>query len=179
MNKTIVIYESKYGWTKQYAEWIAEELSCPAYERKKFRGKDLAQYETIIYGGGIYAGGISGMNLIIKNWSLISDKKIILFTCGLADPEDPYNISNIRRSLSKLLSEEMMEHICLFHLRGGIDYAKLNLIHKIMMSMLRRMILKKDAGSLRDEDRQILNTYGKRVDFTDRKSIRPLIRHCL
>jgi len=31
---TIVIYRSKYGSTKQYAEWIAEELGCEARDAK-------------------------------------------------------------------------------------------------------------------------------------------------
>ena len=53
MNNTVVIYESKYGSTKSYAQWIAEELSCPLFERKKFNPKDFEKYEVIIYGGGL------------------------------------------------------------------------------------------------------------------------------
>lgn len=138
MNKTVVIYESKYGSTRRYAQWIAKELGCPLFERKR---------------------------------------KVILFTCGIANPEDPDNVSSIRKSLAKILSPEMLKHIRIFHLRGAIDYSRLNLIHRSMMSMLRRMLLKKDAGSLREEDRQLLETYGKFVDFTDRKSIHPLIEY--
>lgn len=177
MNKTVVIYESKYGWTRRYAKWIAEELSCPVFEKKDFRPQNFSQYERIIYGGGLYAGSVSGISLITQNWKLIADKQVILFTCGFADPDDPYDISNIRSSLSKVLSGEMMEHICFFHLRGGIDYSRLGIIHKIMMFGFHKMLLKKEAHSLRDEDRQILETYGKYIDFTDRQSIRPLIQH--
>ncbi len=179
MNKTAVIYESKYGFTKRYAEWIAEALSCPAFERKKFCPKDFPQYDTVIYGGGLYAGSVSGIRLITENWRLLSDKKIVLFTCGLANPEDPYNISNIRETLSKILSDDMMKQICLFHLQGGIDYSRLNLIHKTMMSMLRKMLLKKDEHSLRKEDRLILETYGQNLDFTNKESIRPLVEYVL
>ncbi len=34
--KTIVVYKSKYGYTKRYAEWIAEELSCDIKENAAF-----------------------------------------------------------------------------------------------------------------------------------------------
>lgn len=34
--KTIVIYKSKYGSTKKYAEWIADALNCTAVDAKKF-----------------------------------------------------------------------------------------------------------------------------------------------
>ncbi len=175
MKKTVVIYESKYGFTKRYAEWIAEALSCPVFEQKKFCTKDFAQYETIIYGGGLYAGGVSGIRLITENWSLLSDKQVVLFTCGLANPGDSYNVSNIRQSLSKILSDDMMKRIRLFHLQGGIDYRRLSFIHKTMMSMLRKMLLKKDEHTLRQEDRLILETYGQNLDFTDKGSIRPLV----
>lgn len=175
MNKKVVIYESKYGSTKRYAEWIAEALSCPLFERKKFHPQDFLKYDVIIYGGGLYAGGISGIKLVTQNWNVLSSKKVILFTCGLADPKDPGNISNIRKSLTRTLSEEMLEHLCLFHLRGGIDYSRLNVLHRSMMSMLRRMLLKKDIHTLRNEDRMLLDTYGKCIDFTDRESIRPLV----
>lgn len=99
---------------------------------------------------------------------------MVLFTCGLADPKDPANVSNIRSSLTKSLSAKMLAHIKIFHLRGGIDYPRLNFIHRSMMAMLRRMLLKKDARDLSREDRQLLDTYGKYIDLTDRESIQPL-----
>ncbi len=175
MDKIVVIYESKYGDTRRYAEWIAEALSCPVFERKQFRSRDFSQYEAIIYGGGLYAGGVSGIKMLAQNWHLLSGKKVILFTCGLADPNKPDNISGIRKSLVKVLSKEMLEHIHIFHLRGGIEYSRLNFVHKSMMAMLRRMLLKKDPHELSDEDKQLLATYGKCVDLTDRSSIRPLV----
>lgn len=179
MKKIAVIYESKYGYTRKYAEWIGEELSCPVFEKKVFHTRDLSRYETVIYGGGLYAGGISGIKFITKNRDLLSGKKVLIFTCGLADPDNPDNVSNIRKSLEKVFTEEMMEHVHLFHLRGGIDYSRLNLVHRFMMSMLRKMLLKKDADDLTKEDSSILNTYGQCLDFTKRESIRPLVEDAM
>lgn len=177
MNKTVVIYESKYGSTKRYAQWIAETLSCPIFERKKFHPRNFSQYEIIIYGGGLYAGGVSGIKLLTRNSHLLSNKKIVLFTCGIANPDDPDNISNIKKSLQKVLTDEMFGHLALFHLRGRLDYSELSFVHKFMMSMLRKMLLKKDPQTLRDEDRQLLETYGRCVDFMDPDSIRPLVEY--
>lgn len=179
MNKTAVIYESKYGSTKRYAEWIAQALSCPIFERKQFQTQDFPHYETIIYGGGLYASGVSGIKFVTTHWDKLSGKKVVLFTCGLADPENPDNISHIRDSLSRILSDEIFSQLHLFHLRGGIDYSRLNLLHKIMMAMFRRMLLKKKPGQLNEEGRQLLETYGTCVDFTDQKTIQPLVNDCL
>ncbi len=179
MNKIVVIYESKYGYTKRYAEWIAEALSCPVFERKQFHPRNFSQYEVIIYGGGLYAGGVSGIKLLAQNQKLLTGKKVILFTCGLSDPNRPGNISNIRKSLAQVLPKEMMDHMQLFHLHGGIEYSRLNFVHKAMMSMLRKMLLKKAPHELSDEDKELLATYGKCVDFTDEESIRPLVESAM
>ena len=70
MNKTVVIYRSVYGYTKTYAEMIAEELTCDLRESSEISPDDLLSYDTIIYGGGLYAIGINGINLLKKNYEL-------------------------------------------------------------------------------------------------------------
>ncbi|MFQ9847639.1 MAG: flavodoxin domain-containing protein [[Clostridium] leptum] len=53
MKDIVVLYSSRYGSTKRYAEAIAARLHCPALDTKRARA--LSDYETIIFGGGIYA----------------------------------------------------------------------------------------------------------------------------
>lgn len=60
MSKIAVVYKSKYGSSKKYAEWIADELKAELFEHSKIKKDDLLKYDTIIYGGGLYAGSISG-----------------------------------------------------------------------------------------------------------------------
>ena len=60
MERTIVIYKSKYGATDRYAAWIGEELDCPVVELENFDKKSIDNYDNIIYGGGVHAGGIRG-----------------------------------------------------------------------------------------------------------------------
>ncbi len=177
MNKNVVIYDSKYGSTRRYALWIAEALACQAFEKKTFTPGQLSNYDTIIYGGGLYAGGVSGISLLTENYDKIKDKNVILFTCGLADPTDPDNVSHIREGLAKVLTPEMLNALHLFHLRGAIDYSRLNLVHKAMMAMLHKAMLKKDYASLRKEDQLMLDTYGQQVDFTNQRSIAPLVEY--
>lgn len=177
MNKAVVIFESKYGSTRRYAQWIATELSCPIFERKEFHPQDFSNYKVIIYGGGLYAGGVNGIKLITDNWKLLSDKKVILFTCGIANPEKPENVLNIREALAKALSSEILEQIQIFHLRGSLDYSRLSLMHRAMMTMLHRMLLKKERDTLTEEDKQLLDTYGKYIDFTVHESIYPLTEY--
>ena len=45
--KGIILYTSKYGATKRYAEWLAEETGFDCLETKKAKLEDGKQYDTI------------------------------------------------------------------------------------------------------------------------------------
>ena len=175
--RILVTYASKYGTTKRYAQWIAEDLACDLRDSREVNAELLKSYDILIHGGGLYAGGLSGIQTIVKNYDAISNKRIILFSCGLADPEDPENVAHIEAGLEKVLTPEMREKIRQFHLRGGIDYSRLGLTHKAMMALLRRVMLKKGYDNLRSEDQMMLDTYGGTVDFTNRESLAPLLNY--
>lgn len=177
MSKIAVIYESKYGTTKKYAQWISTSLSSEIYEKSSIKSSNLKEYDTIIYGGGMYAGGISGISIITKNFDIIKDKNIIVFTCGLADPKEESNLVSIKKGIEKVFTKDMIDKIKFFHLRGGIDYKKLSFMHKSMMKMLKKMVSKKSENELREEDKQFLDTYGKVVDFTNKETITPIISY--
>ncbi len=174
--RTIIVYESKYGHTKQYAQWLSEELGCAMVERKKANISKVMGYDIILYGGGLYAGGISGIGFLTKHASMIKDKHLILFTCGLADPTKPQNVASIEAALSKKMKPEILATIRQFHLRGGIDYTRLNRIHKAMMAMMYRHVCHKSKDVRTEEDEELIRTYGQVVDFLDRSSLDPLIQ---
>ncbi len=175
MKKCIVIYESKYGTTKKYAEWIAEDLDADLFERKAASADALTGYDVIVYGGGLYAGGVSGFSFIKNNFNKIKDKRILLFTCGLGDPAVPENVNNIREGLDKFMTPDMQKKIEVFYLRGGMDYSKLNFVHKSLMSMVQKTVARKEPANRTPEETAMVETYGKVVDFTDRSTIKPLV----
>ena len=172
MSKTVIIYKSKYGSTKKYAEWIAEELKADLFEHSEFKVDNLSLYDTIIYGGGLYASGINGISLITKNFETIKDKNLVVFTVGLASTDDKEIFKPI---IEKNCTEEIRGKLKFFHFRGGIDYKKLTFTHKSMMAMLKAMVSKKKPEELSEEDKEMLATYGDKVDFTDINTIEPLI----
>ena len=160
---TLIIYGSQYGTTKRYAEKFAEMTHFPVISYEDI--KTLTEYERIIYFGGLYAGGIKGLKSTIKKIS--PNTKLIIVTVGLADVSDRRNIDNIRNSVRKQVPERLLNALSVFHVRGGIDYSKLNFKHKIMMKMLYRSLKNKPFESLTQEDKALMETYGKKVDFTD------------
>lgn len=169
--KTAVIYKSTYGFTETYAKWLAEDLGADLLQADRVKPADLQQYDTIVYGGGLYAGGVNGIALLIKNIEIIRDKAICLFTVGAADVTDPENVSRIRSDLEQKLPSVLLRNAHIYHLRGGMCYSKMSVLHRTMMSMMMKMTRKKPERELRSEDKMMLATYGQDIDFTDRTTI--------
>lgn len=172
---TIIIYQSKYGFSKTYAQWLAQELEADLMQGVNVKIKDLKNYDTIVFGGGLYAGGMSGIAVLTKNFEQIKDKSLYLFTVGVADVSDEENIASIRSNLQQKLSPEMQAKIGIYHLRGGMKYSKMSFVHRTMMKMMMKMVRKKPESELRAEDKMMLETYGQDVDFTNRASIMPMV----
>ena len=181
MSKTLVLYYSKYGTTKKYAEWIASELNgdiCPISNVKE---NNLAQYDAIIIGSGLYAGSIKGMDIITNNYETLRGRKLVLFTCGLADYSKAGNIKEIAGRIEAAIPENIRRDLKTYFLRGGIDYKRLSFVHKIMMAIMNMIIVrkvKKEGDNADEEDREFLDTYGKDADFTDKNSIMGIVEYC-
>ena len=68
----IIVYGSQYGSAEKYAKELAKrlEFECIRFEDMK----DINAYETIIYIGSLYAGGVQGMKKTLKKlrrWNLL------------------------------------------------------------------------------------------------------------
>ena len=178
MDKILVVYNSKYGHTTKYAHWLADELNGDICESKKLKNNLLKDYSTIIFGSGLYAGSNKAALLIVNYFEQIKDKKMVLFTCGLADVTNETNIISINKALDTVITPEIRNKIKIFHVRGGIDYDNLSFVHKTMMKVLHMKISKTPENELNDEDREFMATYGQQIDFSDKKMIAPIIRYC-
>ena len=138
---SIIIYGSNYGTTKQYAEELSKRTNIKAISFKKIN-QQINDYDNIIYLGALYAGGVLGMSKTLKKLNNISNKKILIATVGLSDPTDEVNKNNIRNNIKNQIPKEVLEKAKIFHLRGGIDYSKLNFAHKTMMKLLYNAVKK-------------------------------------
>ena len=65
--KTIVIYNSQTGFTKRYAEWIAEAAGADCLELSVAKRKNMDSYEAVVFGGWACAGSINKLNWLKGN----------------------------------------------------------------------------------------------------------------
>ncbi len=169
--KTVVVYKSMSGFTKKYAEWIAQELRADLLEAKKIDIDKLLKYEIIIYGGSLHAGGISGVNIIKNNLNKLRDKNIIIFATGASPPRE----STICEVMDSNFSLEEQKQIQFYYFRGGFDFNKLNFTNKILMTLFKwRIQLKRDKTS---DEKGMLAAYSKPMDFTKKENIKGLLEY--
>ncbi|MBQ8598013.1 MAG: flavodoxin [Lachnospiraceae bacterium] len=166
MKKAIVIYKSKTGFTKRYAEWIGEALGCPAIPFKEAEMSDLNGYDTIIYGGGFYAGMISGIKWFKGNLPKWEGKQLLVFGTGASPNESP----DIHKALKQNFTEEEWQKVKAFYMQAGLNYEKMSRGERMAMAVFRTM-MKKSAGEDSEAYRMIQSSY----DITDKELIKPLI----
>lgn len=170
----IIIYGSCYGTAKLYAEALSEKTGIKAVSYDRISGLD--RYETIVYVGGLYAGGVRGMAKTVKKIPADTCRRFIVVTVGLADPEDEKNVRNIRASAGKQIPGGLRARTEFYHLRGGIDYSKLNLVHRTMMKLLYEQVKKQPVEQQDAETRAMIETYGKKADFIDLDRLDPIVK---
>jgi len=171
--RTIVVYKSKYGSTKAYAEWIAEELGCECVEEKGLKVSNLLNYDTIIYGGGLYAEVIAGVTLITKNFDLIKDKKLIVFSTGITPLE--YREYYDKMVIEKNFKPHMTEKIKVYNFMGKMIIDELSLPHKAALVALKKIMSGKENPT--EMERLLIDLCDTSGDFTDKTAITDLIEY--
>ena len=169
----IVIYKSKYGSTKTYAEWIAEELGCKAVDTKQIKIDDLAEYDTIIYGGGLYAEVIAGVTLITKNLDKLSDKKLIIYTTGITplDCRDYYD----KMVIEKNFKGDIASKVKVFNFLGKMKMSELSVVHRTALKTLKKIMSSKENPS--EMEKLLVTLCDADGDFSDRDAISDLIQY--
>ncbi len=163
--EALVIFGSHYGTAKRYAEELARKLGAEAVDYRKVG--NIPKDKAVVYIGSLYAGGVVGLSKTIKKQNAGHVGMLVIATVGLADPENENNIQHIRESLKKQLPIPVYQEAKIFHLRGGIDYKRMNIKHKIMMKALYSQCKRMPEGKQDEETKCFLETYGGTVDYVD------------
>lgn len=167
--KTLVVYKSKSGYAKTYAEWIAKDLECDIKENTGLSLNDLEPYDVIIYGGGVYVGKIAGIKLIKNNYEALKNKKLIVWASGA----DPGNEKTLSEFWKNNFDEQQLQNIKLFYLRGGFDYRKLGPVDKLLMNVFRKALAKEKNPS--EDTKGFLDAFYTPQNYCKQENALPLI----
>lgn len=168
--KTAVVYHSQTGFTKKYAEWIAEATDADCFAFEAVKKKNFDSYNTIIFGSWACAGRISKIAWFKSNIEKWSDKRLVVFCTGGSPAESP----EIASFLENNFSETERGKIAVFYCPGGLCYEKMSAVSKGMMKMFLKMVgAKKDKT---EADMEMLKMISHSYDISDRKYIEPIVK---
>lgn len=160
MGKTIIIYSSKTGFSRRYAQWLAEDLGERAVSFQDRNTLRLQDFDTIILFGGLYAGQMSGLKWFKKQ--PLAGKRLAAVAVGCAPPETP----SLPESMAQLFGST--PGIKGFYCQGGLAYEHMGAVDRAMMAALRGFL------KHQPEKKEMLEGISHSFDAADRGSLAPV-----
>ena len=165
-----IYYNSKTGFTKKYASWIADELKCSIFPYKDFRKSVISESSIVIFGSRIYAGKIEYLNKVKACFS--NKRNIIIFVTGATPLSETAAIEKI---WATNFTDNEKKDIPHFYMQSGLDYAKMGFIDLIMMKILAKFIGRKKNKN--ETEKGIEQAIKKSYDVSSKEHITPLLKY--
>ena len=163
----LLLYSSKTGFTRRYAQWIGEELGLRPTEWKDCTAGQLAEADLIVYGGSVNGGIITGQTKVERMARKAGNRPVIWFAVGLRPPT-LRTMELLRKNNFGRDSEAP-----LFYFPGGLDKEKLPPGDRTMLRVYRAMLRRR--RDLDPEDEGMIDRLSIPGDHTDRTAIEPLV----
>jgi menaquinone-dependent protoporphyrinogen IX oxidase len=161
--KTLILYTSKTGNTKTYAEDIAKQVNGDVAPLKGFRVKKMQDYDTIVFGGWVEGGTIKGLDKFLSFYPKISKKNVIVFSVGMAVPTPDGRSLMIEQNLLD------MYHVRYYQFRGSFDMKKLHFPYNLLIMNSLKMMAN-DATATADQ-KMLLGIKDNPIIVYDREKV--------
>lgn len=154
----VIIYQSKTGFTKKYADMLAAKTNLKAYPVKEL--SKVNKDEEIIFLGWMKVGKVQGLNKLRKY-------KIIA-VCGSGTGRDA------EPSAKAVIARNKIEGIQFFYLRGGCFPLKdLVGMDKFLMSMFVKML--KSSKDKNEKTEESVSIIENGFDGVKEENLNPVI----
>ncbi|RYG49023.1 MAG: hypothetical protein EOO01_12890, partial [Chitinophagaceae bacterium] len=77
--KNLILYEGKYGATRQYAKWLSEDVQLPVFPSSAYDANGLEASGLLVLGSSVYIGKLQISKWVHQYRHLLSGRKLILF----------------------------------------------------------------------------------------------------
>ncbi|MCR4670451.1 MAG: flavodoxin domain-containing protein [Saccharofermentans sp.] len=167
----IIIYKTKYGATKKYAEWLSEATGFPCVSTKEADRDQLAQCDVVVVGGAVYASGISCTSFLKKNIDRLKGKKVLVYTCA-ASPYDKKFVD----ALIDMNMKDDLKGIPVFYCRGAFDMKTMTFADRTLCKMLRKAVAGKDPKDWELWESALMECKeDEGCDWTDKSYLEPVL----
>lgn len=177
--KVLVVYGSQYGYTEQYAQWIAEELAAlptspqvHTQSADQLTASDISGAQAVVIGASDYGGFLTGASEIKALSAELAEKNLFFFSVSFSGL-DGMPVEKLDAVVHKNFGD-LADGAPIFHFRGGLDHKRLSLKHKTVMMGIRAGIAA--MPNKNEANRQMLESFEQgTVDYSDKSAIQPLI----
>ena len=148
MKKIAVVYSSKSGHTKQYVDWLKEEVGdIDVIPAATFSPSQTMAYKLIIFACGVYGDKLSIMDFVKKNITAMAPQKTMIMAVSwyTNDSEDAK-----KKLIEENYPEQFKNIVPIFVLNSGINRKSLSAMDKMKLTAAQVMIDKKDGRSSDD-----------------------------
>lgn len=163
-NKVLILYNSKTGFTKRYAEWLAEEIPCDLLSYDERDTAKFDDYDAVVYGGWAHAGTVAGFKWFKEQLPKLSGKIVAVFATGATPAGTPEQM--------EMLAQKPAGNLPFFYCQSGLCYEKMGTGNKLLMSMFRKMMKK-----MKGEDSEMYQMLCHSYDISSKELLTPLIQY--
>ena len=172
--KTLIIYTSQTGFTKKYADWLAQKTGGDLLDLKDAQKKNDAffeGYEAIVYGGWVMAASVVKVKWFLNRAASWKGKKLAIYCVGGSPNDNP----DVEVMLKNMLNDEQREYIRAFYCQGGFNYERMNAPSRLAMKMFVSALKKKKDPT--EEEKIMTEMVAKSYDISDEKYLELLIEY--
>ena len=170
MKDIAVVYATKYGHTKQYAEWLKEETGADIFAVASFTSTKALEYKAVVFAGGVYGDKILIMDWLKKNLGQVNVNKMIVAAVS-------WYCNDSEEAKARLITENYPEQfknvVPLIVINSGIDKKKTSVMDKAQLLAAQTSINKHDVRTADDINAlAIIKGYS---DSTSKDNLKSLI----
>jgi len=130
MKSGAVVYKGKYGATKQYAQWLSDDLELPCLDADLVAGQTLNDFDYIILGSSVYYGKMLLSPFLVKHLEVLKHKKVFIFiSCATPDSDQREQ----KRISKENIPKKLMKEEQIFFLPGKLDIRALTVFDRLML----------------------------------------------
>ena len=163
MKPEAILYTSNTGYTRQYAQLLAQATGLPVYALEEAKAK-LPDGSRVIYMGWLMAGKVQGYAKAVRRYSVAA-------VCGVGMGATGSQLADVRKANS------LGDDLPLFTLQGGFDMGKLKGVYKLMMLVMAKTVGKSLANKMdrTAEEEQMLQLLTQGGSCVSEENLQPVL----
>lgn len=147
MKSIAVVYSTKSGHTKKYADWLKEDVDADVISVDSFNVTKMLAYKLIIFACGVYGDKLAIMDFIKKNLTSVPAQKIMVMAVSWYTNDSP---EATQKLINENFPEQFKNTVPLFVINSGIDKKTINAMDKAKLLAAQNAINRKDGRSSDD-----------------------------